>query len=274
MKNVVIHPALDTLSLYSGIGGLELGLAQALRINVRAYIEREFSCVRILAQRSEENRLDKGLIYSDVESFPVERYRDKISVIIGGFPCQPWSQANHTKNKGETDSRNGWPQVIRFIRTIRPDLVFLENVPNILNHEYFGTILGDLSQAGFNAEWGCFQGLDVGIPQHRERLFILGYANDKRLEGWGKFRFGSGERSTGQTSPELGDQKSVPPTRDNIEGWTQVWTEMPDLKPAICKLATGVPDRMGQLQMFGNAVIPAVATFAFNQLADRIMDKK
>jgi len=63
-----------------------------------------------------------------------------------------------------------------------------------------------------------------------------------------------------------------PPAPDDLEGWTQVWKEMPDAAPSVCKLAPGIPDRVGELQVYGNSVIPAMAGFAFKSLSKNIMN--
>ena len=163
MDNVDLQP-FKVLSLYSGIGGIELGLSQVIRTRTVCYCERELSCVKVLIKRAQEGWLDEAPIYSDVATFPTEKFKDT-DIITAGFPCQPWSWANsrghRTGNIGEDDERNGWPDTIRIIREIRPSLVFLENVPNILNHRYFGTILGELAETGYDAEWNCFTGADI-----------------------------------------------------------------------------------------------------------------
>jgi DNA (cytosine-5)-methyltransferase 1 len=141
------------ISLFSGIGGLDLGVRGAIPTRTIAYVEREASCARVLAQRASEGLLDEAPIYSDVKSFPAEIFAGKVDILIGGFPCQPFSVAG--KQEGSEDERNLWPDTIRLIRSLRPRYAFVENVPGLVSHEYFGTILGDLAQAGFDAEWGA-----------------------------------------------------------------------------------------------------------------------
>jgi site-specific DNA-cytosine methylase len=98
---------------------------------------------------------------------------EEIDILSAGFPCQPFSVAG--QQQGESDSRNLWPEVLRTLTYLRPPYAFFENVPGLLANEYFGTILRDLHEAGYDAEWGCFSAQEVGAPHKRERLFILAY---------------------------------------------------------------------------------------------------
>ena len=259
------------LSLYSGIGGIELGLSQIMRTRTVSYCERELSCIKVLIKRAQEGWIDEAPIYSDVATFPAERFRGT-DIITAGFPCQPWSWANTSDIRGEDDERNGWPDTLRIIREVRPSYVLLENVPNLLNHRYFGAILGELAKEGYAAKWNCFTGADIGAPQIRERLFILAYPDEEGLEGrtGSQLRLSdkwiSRERSAGMDTTPL-----FPPPPDDMEGWARVWKEMPELVPSLCMLGPGISDRVGQLQVFGNSVIPAMGAFAFKTLAESIV---
>ena len=172
------------ISCFSGLGGLDLGVSAVIPTRTIAYIEREITCAAILAKRGQEGLLDVAPIYSDIKSFPAENYAGKIHGVIGGFPCQPFSVAG--KQTGEEDDRNLWPETIKLIRTLRPQFVFLENVPALISNEYFGTILGDLAESGFDAEWGCFKASETGASHKRERVFILAYTKRNRIRGWNK----------------------------------------------------------------------------------------
>ena len=221
MDNVDLQP-FKVLSLYSGIGGIELGLSQVIPTRTICYCERELSCVKILIKRAEEGWLDEAPIFSNVATFPTEEFQDT-DIITAGFPCQPWSWANsrgyRTGNIGEGDERNGWPHTIRIIREIRPSLVFLENVPNILNHRYFGTILGDLAETGYDAEWNCFSGADIGAPQIRKRLFILAYPNNERLQGRSLRTLRTTDKISSRNVRSQMDGISIfPPAPDDLEG--------------------------------------------------------
>jgi len=163
------------ISLFSGIGGLDLGVASVIPSRTICYVERDIACARVLAARASEGLLDEAPIYSDIRTFPTELFAGRVDGIIGGFPCQPFSLAG--KQKGSEDERNMWPDTIRVIREIRPRFAFLENVSALTSDRYFGTILADLAKAGYDAEWGCFTASEVGAPHKRERVFILAYTD-------------------------------------------------------------------------------------------------
>ena len=171
------------ISLFSGIGGLDLGVRAVLgNHRTLAYCERSIEAASVLENRASEGLLDEAPIYSDVKSFPTELFSDKVDFLCAGFPCQPFSTAG--KRAGKFDSRNLWPDTIRIIRELGPRYVFLENVPGLVTSGYFGTILGDLAEAGLDAEWGCFRASQVGASHKRERLFILAHSKRGATERW------------------------------------------------------------------------------------------
>ena len=136
---------------------------------------------------------------------------EEIDILSAGFPCQPFSVAG--QQQGESDSRNLWPEVLRTLTYLRPPYAFFENVPGLLANEYFGTILRDLHEAGYDAEWGCFSAQEVGAPHKRERLFILAWHNgqladsNKRSRIQRKLEEGSGHivREGGNKYGQLAD---------------------------------------------------------------------
>ena len=101
---------------------------------------------------------------------------EPVDVICGGFPCQPHSLAG--ARGGASDERDLWPEFARLIRELRPRWVVAENVPGLLSSDagrFFGTVLGDLAAAGYDAEWDCISAADVGAPHLRERIWIVAY---------------------------------------------------------------------------------------------------
>lgn len=108
-------------------------------------------------------------VYSDVRTF--DPTPGSCDIVTGGFPCQPFSQAG--KRLGEDDPRNMWPHAVRVLVESGAPLGFFENVPGLLSSGYFGTVLGDLAEVGFDAEWCVLGADDVGAPHRRKRLWIL-----------------------------------------------------------------------------------------------------
>ena len=162
------------LSLFTGYAGFTLGLRLA-GINARTvcYVEQDPYCVSVLKARIGEGYLCDAPIWDDVTTFDGKPWRGLVDVITAGFPCQPFSVAG--KRKGADDSRNMWPETIRVIREVRPRYALCENVPGLISgdHGYFGRILNDLSQSGYDARWRIVSAADVGAPHLRKRLWIL-----------------------------------------------------------------------------------------------------
>ena len=146
------------------------------------YVEYEKYCQEIIKQRIADGILDIAPIFGDIKKFIsdgyAQLYSDRVDVVSGGFPCQPFSVAG--KRLGVDDPRNMWPSTIECIRIIRPRFAFLENVPGLLTHKYFGRILGDLAESGYDARWTVLGADDVGANHRRKRLWIL--ASDSRCK--------------------------------------------------------------------------------------------
>ena len=99
---------------------------------------------------------------------------EKWILSLGGFPCQPYSQAG--KQLADKDPRDLWPDFSRIIGEVRPRIIFLENVPNVVKWA-LPTVLKDLSQMGYDAAWCVVAASDVGAPHQRKRWFLLAHSN-------------------------------------------------------------------------------------------------
>ena len=145
------------LSLFTGAGGGLLG-SLILGWEPVQFVENDAYCRRVLAARFPDVPC-----HEDARTFhPVPGSCD---IVTGGFPCQPFSQAG--KRLGEDDPRNLWPHAVRVLVESGAPLGFFENVPGLLSSGYFGTVLGDLAEAGFDAEWCVLGADDVGRFLHR-----------------------------------------------------------------------------------------------------------
>ena len=178
---------LNCLSLCAGYGGLELELRQAgVEFGRVVYVEREAFAAANLVSKIEEGKLAPGVVHSDVKTFPYERFRDCFDCIIGGFPCQPFSQGNASGRTTDTDPRHLFPYIKHAIRTVRPRWVFLENVEGIVSSRLQsdnwadpeGTpvllhVLRELERIGCTTAWGIFSAAEVGAPHQRKRTFVL-----------------------------------------------------------------------------------------------------
>lgn len=161
--------------LYSGIGGLDLGLEWA-GWRLAAQVELDPFCRAILARYWPEVPR-----HDDIQTFPAwwhAQPRPQVDLVCAGFPCQPVSAAG--KRQAQADPRWLWPQVARCVRLLRPRLVLLENVPGLLARG-MGEVLGDLAGLGYDAQWDCLAAADIGAPHLRRRVFILAHRSSAGL---------------------------------------------------------------------------------------------
>lgn len=161
---------MNVLSLCSGVGGLDR-FTRSLGWRTLAYVERDEYRQAVLHARMRDGRLDSAPLWPDLRTFDGVEWRGAVDCIVGGFPCQPFSTAG--KQRGADDPRNLWPEVNRILREVRPRFAFLENVPGLLHGAYWGTILGDLAEGGFDVRWDCVPASAAGAPHRRDRLWIL-----------------------------------------------------------------------------------------------------
>ena len=159
-------------SLFSGIGGLDLGVEAVTGARTVWQVERDEWCRGILARHWPD-----AVRYDDV--CKVGEELERVDIIAGGFPCQDVSVAG--KRAGLTGGeRSGlWREYARIVRVVRPRFVFVENVSGLLSME-FGHVLGDLAALGYDAEWAVFRASDADAPHRRERVFVLAVADAER----------------------------------------------------------------------------------------------
>ena len=172
--NVDNSKSVTHLSLCTGYGGIDLGLRRSLPdLKTICYVERDSFAIANLVSKIEEDKMDAAPIWSDLRTFPSEQFRDRVDIISGGYPCQPFSKAG--SRKGEEDPRHLWPYVKRAVATIHPRLCFLENVEG---HITLGLkdVLHDLGELGYECAAGTFSAEECGAPHGRKRLFILAHA--------------------------------------------------------------------------------------------------
>jgi DNA (cytosine-5)-methyltransferase 1 len=180
-------------SLFTGIGGLDLGFERAGLGPVLWQVEKDPFCRRVLARHwPEAQRFD------DVHSVGADQLVRPL-IICGGFPCQPVSVAG--KRRAQADERWLWPEFARIVAEVRPAIVVAENVPG-LRTAGLRDVLADLARLGFDAEWSSLSAAEVGAPHGRERLFLVATHPDRiqlRHEpGWLGRACGEAAAVTGQ----------------------------------------------------------------------------
>ena len=157
-------------SLFSGIGGLDLGLERA-GMKVIWQSEIDPYCNKVL-KKHWPKVTNHGNI-KDINWGNVERP----DVICGGYPCQPFSTAG--KRRGTDDPRHLWPWVRDAISALRPSYAILENVRGHLSMGGL-QVIGELAEIGYDAEWRVVSAAGMGAPHRRERIIIVAYPNDTR----------------------------------------------------------------------------------------------
>jgi len=174
---------MNELSLFTGAGGGVLG-SKLLGHRIIGYVENDDYRQRVIAQRIKDGIFDEAPIFGDIRTFNREGYAGSYSglvdIVSGGFPCQDLSVAGNGAGLDGEKSRL-WFEMATTVRIVRPQYVFIENVPALLVRG-FDRVLSSLSQMGYDATWGIVSAADVGAPHLRKRLWILGHADKKRCE--------------------------------------------------------------------------------------------
>jgi len=151
-------------SLFSGIGGLELGLERAGVGHVMWQAESDPYCAAVL-----RHRWPHTMRYHDVRAITATT-ATRVDLVCGGFPCQPVSLAG--SRRAQDDERWLWPEFARIVAEIRPAIVVAENVLG-LRSAGLRDVLADLAALGFDAEWAALGAFEVGAPHLRRRIFIV-----------------------------------------------------------------------------------------------------
>lgn len=166
---------MNVLSLFSGIGGLDLGLERA-GMTVVGQVEIDPFCRRVLAKHWPT--VERHDDVRTAAEWWTGSARPRVHVVAGGPPCQPASRAG--ARLGMADPRWGWPWFLNVVRALGPQVVIVENPAALLDlhrGRAFGWILGELADIGFDAEWSVLSACAVGAPHVRTRLFVVANAN-------------------------------------------------------------------------------------------------
>jgi len=240
-------------SLFAGIGGFELGLERGIPgLETIWQVEQEPFCQRVL-----KKHWPKAQIYDDVREVGVHNL-EPIDILCGGFPCQDISLAN-IKGEGLNGKKSGlWFEMGRLISELRPRIVVMENVAAITIRG-LDRVLGDLSELGYNAEWGIISARDLGAPHLRKRWFCIAYLSDSDRKRYGKkmqSRFApiNNKRSVVYEKRSQSTQKQI--CESEIQK-TSPWERSYD-KPEFQRVANGVSYRRdkNRLKALGNAIVP------------------
>ena len=172
---------MNFLDLFAGIGGFRLGMERAGHKCVGYCEIDKYARLSYNAIHNTEGEID----YKDITEVTNEEFRKlrgKVDVICGGFPCQAFSIAGN--QLGFEDARGTlFYEITRAAEQVKPRYLFLENVRNLLSHdkgETFARMLKILDELGYDAEWQVLNSKNFGVPQNRERVFIIGHLRGER----------------------------------------------------------------------------------------------
>lgn len=277
-------------SLFSGIGGFDLGLERA-GFSIKWQVENNEYCRKVL--RKHWPAVPCHYDITTIDWATVQR----VDLLCGGFPCQDLSFAG--KRAGIDGARSGlWSEYARAIGHLRPRYILVENVPGLLTNQYMGRVLGDLAACGYDAEWDCIPASMVGAPHRRERIWLLAYperagwdiaqrqrntdeVGKRVLETQGErqqetviTQYGSqgmvsrydseesrtDEEGSGYAMADSYCQRKLQSQRmfSNKRGWIGDcgwWA----IEPPMGRVAYGIPGALDRLKGLGNAIVPQIA---------------
>lgn len=275
---------MKVLDLFSGIGGFSLGLEKTGGFKTVAFCEIEDFPRKVLRKHWPEVP-----IYDDVRTLTAAKLSADgitgIDVITGGFPCQDLSVAGKQRGMVEGTRSGLWSEIVRLVGELQPRYVIVENVANLLSGPsekrggWFGRVLGDLAECGYDAEWRNIPACMVGAPHRRERVWIVAHASQMHSNGcddnpckclgcWPLSKLGNDGRSVFvadanqarlERRSQAGNsssiwQRSNQFTQRRTDSSGRAWAPEPD----VGRVANGVSNRVDRLGSLGNAVVPQI----------------
>ena len=291
----MIEP-LKILDTFAGIGGFSYAAHELVGgFETTQFVEIDPFCQKVL-----KKHFPKVPCHDDIKTFTA--YPRQYDVITGGFPCQDISVAG--RREGITDqSRSGlFYELIRVIRLVRPKFVVMENVAAILNNG-LDIVLGELSKAGYDAEWSIISASSLGAAHRRSRWWCVAYTNDYGSSSSSISKLNDQTDSSSQErqkqvskssrSSESSDSRVIRSfegnvTDSNSEGlqrkilskmesgiWSAKHTRRLDpnwrsyvSKPILPRGSYGLSNRVDRTKALGNSIVPAVAAIPLQRVHD------
>ena len=279
---------LQHLDLFSGIGGFSLGLEEIGLVETVAFCDFDKYCQQVL-----KKHWPNIPIFSDIKELTHEKLKangiNKIDIITGGYPCQPFSVAG--SQKGEQDPRHVWPEYFRLVKELKPTWVIGENVSG---HIKLGldTVLENLESEDYSARTFSISASSVGAKHKRERVWIVANTRrilrgeqseqDQRGVGRGPSKTKKWSHNTDQTSGsseraktvansgssrsetrlskkghrEEGNTEKLVNNSDRYRGWKREdnWA----VEPNVGRVADGISNRVDRLKCLGNSLVPQI----------------
>lgn len=265
-------------SLFSGIGGFDLAAEWVGWQNL-------FNCeIDPFCQTVLKHHFPDAEQFTDIRTADFARYKDRLDVLTGGFPCQPFSTAG--KRKGTEDDRYLWPEMLGVIRVVRPRWVVGENVYGIVSWSdglVFEQVCADLEAEGYEVQPYVLPACGVGAPHQRYRTWFVAHRADAGIEDvrerkdeilsggaaadtdGHRFRLWKGKQIA------IGGSESPTHLSDEIPGWQDFPTQSP-VRRGDDGLSYGLDGitfskwRMESIKAYGNAVVPQVVYQIFETI--------
>jgi DNA (cytosine-5)-methyltransferase 1 len=241
---------LKHIGLFEGIGGFSLA-AQWAGWETVAWCEwNEFG------QKVLRHHFPKAEGFGDITKTDFTKYANKIDIVTGGFPCQPYSSAG--KRKGKEDERHLWPEMLRAIREIQPSYVVGENVRGLTNWNgglVFDEVQADLEAEGYEVLPFLLPACGTGALHQRDRIWFIAYNKSNGNSEW--------KKPFSRTEASIGINKFLKP----IEQPTSTTEQY--IKSSVCTGVHGLSEKLDgiafskwkkeTIKAAGNAIYPPVA---------------
>lgn len=282
------------LDLFSGIGGFSLGLHRA-GFETIAFCEIDKHCQKVL-----QKNFPNIPIFSDIKELSGEQFKGNVDVVCGGFPCQDISVAGKKKGlideEGQTTRSGLWFEYKRLIQEIQPKLVIIENVANMRNIG-LARVLKDLWTLGYDAEWHIISARSVGANHLRERIWIIAYPNNARLERSGRpgetcetctqISFGSSIMQNESSDSDMSRLwRPFTSEEEKQQWWSKATSSFCDwwqTESRICGMDDGLPEQLDRttrakrerarkerIKQLGNSVVPQIIELIGRELIKKI----
>ena len=270
---------MNGLDLFSGIGGIGLGLSEYVR--TVCYCEQDRYAQGVLLSRMQSGEIDTAPIWDDIRTLRADML-PAIDIIFGGFPCQDISVAG--RGAGLAGERSGlFYEIVRLAKEIRPAFLFLENVPAIRTRG-LASVCVELASLGYDLRWTVISASSVGAPHKRERWFLLAHSNNnrrrKQIQQVCELRSKepTNIRSNGEVqlmADSMREGLEGQPKTEGSRGSRQLQTSHESLslnrewwatEPNVGRVANGVQNRVDRIKCLGNSVVPLQVKTAFERL--------
>ena len=282
---------MNHLGLFEGIGGFSLA-ARWMGWDTVSWCEINSFCQKVL-----KHHFPKAAPHSDIKQTDFTPYANRIDILTGGFPCQPYSTAG--KRLGKEDDRHLWPEMLRAIREIKPVWVVGENVRGLTNWNggmVFDEVQVDLENEGFEIIPFLLPACAVNAPHRRDRIWFIAYSKSFRVNRKKKHENGDSksgdkgrcdsdhigevqQRNIATNTNGIGCRNEINRTREsrqpNKASEKNDWENFPT-QPPICGGDDGIPRELDgitfskwrneSIKAYGNAIVPQIALQIFKAI--------